>query len=142
MEDETIIGIIPSNKIDKNTEIIDYKNALIAPAFIDLQLYGAHKRLLSAYPDAESVKAIYEYSKAGGASHCMPTVGTSTYETIFKCIDAIKDYWKNGGEGVLGLHVEGPWISKEKRGAHNADWIFSPTIQQAKELIGLWKRCN
>ena len=35
----------------------------------------------------------------------------------------------------MGLHVEGPWISKEKRGAHNADWIFSPTIEQAKELL-------
>ena len=125
-----------------DTEIIDFKNALIAPAFIDLQLYGAHKRLLIAYPDAESVKAIYDYSKAGGASHCMPTVSTNTYEVIFKCIDAVKDYWNAGGQGVLGLHVEGPWISKEKRGAHNADWIFSPTIQQAKRIIRLWKRCN
>ena len=58
-----------------------------------MQLYGAHKKLLSAYPDAESVKAIYDYSKAGGASHCMPTVSTNTYEVIFKCIDAVKDYW-------------------------------------------------
>lgn len=135
VKDQVITEIIPLNKINKDTEIIDYTNALIAPAFIDLQLYGAHKRLLTAYPDAESVKAIYDYSKAGGASHCMPTVSTNTYETIFKCIDAIKNYWNAGGPGVLGLHVEGPWISKEKRGAHNADWIFSPTMQQATELL-------
>ncbi|MEP6683180.1 MAG: N-acetylglucosamine-6-phosphate deacetylase [Parafilimonas sp.] len=135
VKDDVITEIIPSNKIDANAEVVDYKNALIAPAFIDLQLYGAHKRLLTAYPDAESVKAIYDYSKAGGASHCMPTVSTNTYETIFKCIDAVKDYWNAGGQGVLGLHVEGPWINKEKRGAHNAEWIFSPTIQQAKELL-------
>lgn len=135
VKDDVIIEITPSNKINTDAEIFDFKNALIAPAFIDLQLYGAHKRLLTAYPDAESVKAIYDYSKAGGASHCMPTVSTNTYETIFKCIDAVKSYWNVGGHGILGLHVEGPWISKEKRGAHNAEWIFSPTIDQAKELL-------
>lgn len=135
VKDNVIEEIIPSNKISFDSDATDFKNATIAPAFIDIQLYGAHKRLLSVYSDAESVKAIYDYSKAGGASHCMPTVSTNTYEVIFKCIDAVKDYWKQNGKGVLGLHVEGPWISKEKRGAHNADWIFSPTIQQAKELL-------
>jgi N-acetylglucosamine-6-phosphate deacetylase len=139
VKDDVIVEIIASNQVNNDTEIIDLKNALIAPAFIDLQLYGAHKRLLAVYQDADSVKAIYDYSKAGGCSHCMPTVATNTYETIFKCIDAIKDYWKAGGPGVLGLHVEGPWISKEKRGAHRAEWIFSPTIDQVKELVDYGK---
>jgi N-acetylglucosamine-6-phosphate deacetylase len=139
VKDDTIVDIVSSTNIDSNIQIVDFKNAIIAPALIDLQLYGADKRLLAVFPDAESVKAIYDYSKAGGCSHCMPTVATNTYETIFKCIDAIKDYWNAGGIGVLGLHVEGPWISKEKRGAHNAEWIFSPTIQQAKELLDYGK---
>ena len=138
IENDIIIDIKPAAECNNN-DVVDYKQALIAPAFIDLQLYGAHKRLLSAYPDAESVKAIYDYSKAGGASHCMPTVGTSTYPTIFKCIDAIKHYWNAGGQGVLGLHVEGPWINAIKRGAHNIDWIFSPTIEQVKELLDYGK---
>jgi len=135
VKDGIITEILPAEKIDSASEIIHHKNSLIAPAFIDLQLYGAHNRLLSAYPDKETVKAIYEYSKGGGASHCMPTVGTSTYNTIFECIDAIREHWNADGPGVLGLHVEGPWISKEKRGAHNAEWIFSPTVEQAKELL-------
>lgn len=135
VKENVIEEIIPADKVNPDSEVTNFKNAVIAPAFIDLQLYGAHKRLLSVYPDAETVKAIYDYSKAGGASHCMPTVSTNTYEVIFKCVNAVKDYWKQNGKGVLGLHVEGPWISKEKRGAHNADWIFSPTIEQAKELL-------
>lgn len=137
--DNVITGIHPVMDMPADAEVIDFKNALIAPAFIDIQLYGAHKRLLSAYPDAETVKAIYAYSKAGGCSHCMPTVATHTYETIFKCIDAVRDYWNAGGAGVLGLHVEGPWINQAKRGAHNPGWIFSPSTQQAKELLGYGK---
>ncbi len=136
VDDGIVDALIPQKEIrNNNTDIIDYKNSLIAPAFIDIQLYGANKRLLSAYPDATTLKAIYEYSKAGGCCACMPTVATHTYETIFKCIDAIKNYWNAGGEGILGLHVEGPWINTAKRGAHNPEWIFAPTVEQAKELL-------
>src|SRR5690242_10609710 len=99
VKDNVIEDIIPANKIHSGSEVSDFKNAIIAPAFIDLQLYGAHKRLLSVCPDAETVKAIYDYCKAGGASHCMPTVSTNTYEVIFKCIDAVRDYWKQNGKG-------------------------------------------
>ena len=104
-----------------------------------MQLYGANNRLLAVYPDVQTVADIVHYCKRGGAAWCMPTVATNTYEVIFKCIDAIREYWNNNGKGALGLHVEGPWISMERRGAHNPDWIFSPTIEQVKELIDYGK---
>lgn len=138
-EDGIIEDIIAAANIDDRANFTDFGKAIIAPAFIDLQLYGAAGKLLAVYPDAATVQAIYEYSKSGGAAWCMPTVATHPYEIIFKCIDAVKDYWSNGGKGVLGLHVEGPWISKTKRGAHKEEWIFSPTIQQAKELLDYGK---
>jgi len=133
--DGIIESVVPLVSIEEGIDLVDFGTGYIVPAFIDLQLYGAHGRLLSEYPDAATVAAIVDYCRSGGAKYCMPTVGTNTYEVIFKCIDAVRDYWKQGGEGVLGLHVEGPWISKTKRGAHNADWIFSPSVNQVKELI-------
>ncbi len=131
--------VMPASSVHEDAEVIDFGDALIAPAFIDLQLYGAHGRLLAVYPDAVTVAAIYNYCLNGGAAYCMPTVATHPYKIIFNCIDAIKSYWSQNGKGVLGLHVEGPWISAAKRGAHNEEWISVPTIEQAKELLGYGK---
>lgn len=137
--DNKIESVLPAVAVADDVKVIDYGEAIITAPFIDLQLYGAYGRLLSLYPDAFTLSEIYRYSKSGGAAYCMPTVATNTYETIFACIDAVKAYWQQGGKGVLGLHVEGPWINKEKKGAHNPDWIFSPTPEQAKQLLDYGK---
>jgi N-acetylglucosamine-6-phosphate deacetylase len=135
VNDGTIETVGRASIINEEAEVVDLGDVLIAPAFIDLQLYGAHGRLLAVYPDEVTVTAIYNYCLSGGAAYCMPTVATHPYEIIFQCVDAIKKYWSQNGKGVLGLHVEGPWISYAKRGAHNEEWIFSPTVEQAKELL-------
>jgi N-acetylglucosamine-6-phosphate deacetylase len=54
---------------------------------------------------------------------------------FYKCIDAVRAYWKEGGEGVLGLHIEGPWINPIKRGAHIESLIHSPTVNEVSELL-------
>jgi N-acetylglucosamine-6-phosphate deacetylase len=55
---------------------------------------------------------------------------------VFKsCIDAIRAYWKEGGEGCLGLHVEGPWIHPAKKGAHLEAFIVRGTRENAAELL-------
>ena len=116
-------------------DVVNLGEAILAPAYMDIQLYGAYDRLLAILPDAATVEAIYNYSKVGGAAYCMPTVATNAYETIFKCIDAVRDYLNQGGKGVLGLHAEGPWLNPLKKGAHIEELIFSPTLAQAKELV-------
>lgn len=139
VKDDLIEKLLPVAEIASHKEVTDLGDVLLAPAFIDIQLYGAYGRLLSVFPDAETVAGIAKYCMDGGAAWCLPTVATNPYETIFGCVDAIKDYWKQGGEGVIGLHVEGPWLNSIKRGAHREAWIFSPSVEQAKELLDYGK---
>lgn len=128
--------VIHAKDIDKDAfDVYDYGNATLTPAFIDIQLYGANNRLLAVMPDSKTVEEIYRYSLQGGAAWCMPTVATHPYEIIFACIDAVKNYWLQDGKGVLGLHVEGPWISKAKRGAHKEDWIVKPSDEEVKKML-------
>ncbi|CAN5840289.1 N-acetylglucosamine-6-phosphate deacetylase [soil metagenome] len=139
VKDDIIEKLLPISEIASGEQITDLGDVLLAPAFIDIQLYGAQGRLLAIYPDAETVAEIAKYCMDGGAAWCLPTIATNPYKTIFECIDAIRSYWKQGGKGVIGLHVEGPWLNPAKRGAHREEWIFSPTAEQAKELLDYGK---
>ncbi|WP_447640655.1 MULTISPECIES: N-acetylglucosamine-6-phosphate deacetylase [Chitinophagaceae] len=134
-----IIDVQPISNYNNETIVTLGEDALLAPAFLDIQLYGAHGRLLSVFPDRETVEAIYQYSKNGGAAYSMPTVATNSYPVFFQCIDAVRNYWEAGGKGILGLQIEGPWISKAKKGAHLEKYIFSPDIEQVKALLDYGK---
>lgn len=133
IENNRIKEVVPASSVKEPFQ--HFSNAFIAPAFIDLQIYGAGEKLFAVYPEKDALARLVAYCRRGGAAYCMPTVATHPYETFFKCIDAIRAYWKDGGTGVLGLHIEGPWISAAKRGAHAEACIHTPTIKQVKDLL-------
>ncbi len=131
-----ITEIKPASSNSSEGEIV---YDIIAPAFIDIQIYGAYGKLFSVYPDTDSLHKLYAYCTAGGASHFQPTVATNSYDVFYKCIDAVRAYWKDGGKGCLGLHIEGPWINQQKRGAHTGSFIHSPGIAEVKALLDYGK---
>ena len=115
--------------------VIDFNNDLMVPGFIDLQLYGGNGQLFSDRLSMESLQATYDYSLAGGATSILPTVATNSFEVIFKAIDAIKAYQSQQLPGVLGMHLEGPFINPLKKGAHLEKHIVSPTLDIAKRIV-------
>lgn len=133
--DDVIKQVMALSSLPSTIPVQGFSKCLISPAFIDLQIYGASDRLLAVYPDVESLKFLYEYCKKGGAAFCMPTVATNKKEVFSSCIEAIRKYWEQGGKGILGLHIEGPWINPLKRGAHIEEFIHSPTMQEVRELL-------
>jgi N-acetylglucosamine-6-phosphate deacetylase len=117
----------------------DLQGGILVPAFIDIQLYGGNGFLFGEHPTVEALEATVEYSRKGGASLILPTVATNSDDVVFSAIEAVRMYWKNGGTGVAGLHLEGPFINPLKRGAHAADKIQEPTISNIRKLMDAGK---
>jgi N-acetylglucosamine-6-phosphate deacetylase len=130
-----IIGILPASEIPENTRLVELTGLTLAPSLVDLQIYGGNGKLFPYLLDTASLTAIYEYCRGGGAAHFMPTVPTSSWEVMLRSINAVKEYWEQGGIGVLGLHLEGPFMNPEKRGAHLLQYITTPTQQDIDRLL-------
>ena len=104
-----------------------------------MQIYGADEKLLSEFPTADTIQKIYDYCVASGTAYFQPTLATQSWEIIYKCIDAVRDYKAIGGKGCIGLHIEGPWINSLKKGAHATDYIHQPTLKEAQDLLDYGK---
>ncbi len=133
-ENGKVTEIMPTSQLPENIAAKKYEGFFV-PAFIDLQIYGAHKKLLAVYPDIETLSLMRAYCEKGGATQFLPTVATNTKEVIYKCIDAVRQYWQQEGKGVYGLHLEGPWLNAEKRGAHIKELIHPPVKEEVAELL-------
>lgn len=114
---------------------IDLNGGNLAPAFIDLQLYGGEGLLFSDHPSVASIQATYRYSLEGGAAYIQPTMATQSDDLIGKAIKAIAAYQAQGLPGVIGLHLEGPYINPVKRGAHREDLIQVPEKNKLQNLL-------
>lgn len=135
VNNNNIVDLLPRKDLPADIQEKYFADSLLAPAFIDLQIYGAYEKLFSVYPNVEALQLLNKFCNLSGTSYCMPTVATNTQEVFYKCIDAIREYWEMGGKGILGLHAEGPWINKEKKGAHIESLIHSPSLFEAKEFL-------
>ena len=134
IKDAKIESIIPRSGVE-SSKTKHFDNCFITAAFVDVQVYGASKKLLAAFPDAETLALMYKQFIGEGTCLFLPTLATNTLDVFKKGIDAVREYWKNNGKGVYGLHLEGPWINEIKRGAHVKEWIHSPTVNEVNDLL-------
>lgn len=127
-----IVDMVPATAIH---EPYTGQFPVMAPALMDIQIYGAYDRLLAVYPEVGSLERLYEYCKKGGAAYFQPTVATNSYEVFRSCVDAVRSYRQIGGKGCIGLHIEGPWINPAKKGAHIEKLIHVPSLEQVHSLL-------
>ena len=115
----------------------DVNNAIpfMIPALIDLQLYGGGGKLLSEFPKKETIEKIYQTCLEGGTGFFQPTIASQSIDVIYASIDAVKAYKAAGGKGCIGLHLEGPWIHTNKKGAHDASVIHAPDIEEVHSIL-------
>jgi N-acetylglucosamine-6-phosphate deacetylase len=134
-----IEAIISKAEVKSNEEVKHFNDCFIVPAFIDIQVYGAAKKLFAIFPEAETLQLMYEEFIRQGTCLFLPTLATNTIDVFKKGIDAVRAYWNQNGKGVFGLHLEGPWLNEAKRGAHLKEWIHSPTVEEVENLLDYGK---
>jgi len=123
------------------TEIIDLQGNYLAPGFVDLHVHGATGRdTMEASTDA--FRAICDFHASGGTTSLSLTTGTAPMDKLVEVLNAVRGC-RSSNDGIAGVHVEGPFISKAKCGAQRAEFIQEPSpagVQQLLEHADVIKR--
>src|SRR5258705_8593257 len=109
---------------DWPTEVMP-PGTVLAPGFIDLQVNGGGGVLLNDDPTPDAMRAIARAHRRYGITSCLPTLISDTGAKATAAIAAAK--LLDGSDGILGLHLEGPFISPSRPGIHRSDRILTAT---------------
>jgi N-acetylglucosamine-6-phosphate deacetylase len=130
-----VVGIVPQPDIPAGYRRQELSGYMLAPAFMDLQIYGGNGRLFSAELTTDALEAVYEYCLQGGCTQFLITMATNSIEKFLQGMEVAKNYKAGGGKGLLGVHLEGPYINPVKKGAHIAKFIKKPTLEEIQLLL-------
>lgn len=135
--DGHIARVCPRESLAADIEQRDMAGAIIAPGFIDLQLNGCGGVQFNDSLDALSIETLETMQRANEKSGCtsfLPTLITSSDALMKRAIETMRAYLQKHQHQALGLHLEGPWLSKAKKGTHDPALIRLPDAAMVQYL--------
>ena len=112
----------------------DLQGRLLLPGFIDVQVNGGGGLLFNDAPTVETLRGIAEAHRKYGTTGMLPTLITDTAEQMHAALTAVDEAIEQRIPGILGIHVEGPFLATARKGIHNADLFRQPDASDIEIL--------
>ena len=133
-KDEQIESIVAIDNLPQGIDHQHFEGALIAPGFIDIQVNGGGDVMFNNDITPQGIETICRAHRTRGTAYLLPTLISATPDNIQQALSATERGLKAKISGLLGVHLEGPWLNKEKRGAHDANLFYAPTVSQLDQF--------
>ncbi|MGE4610376.1 MAG: N-acetylglucosamine-6-phosphate deacetylase [Paracoccaceae bacterium] len=115
-----IAAIVPASDLPESASV-QRINKIVSPGFFDIQINGGGDVLFNTSPNREGLSRIAAAHAATGTLHWLPTAITDSPDVLSAACDAVQQ--SIGQFGIAGIHIEGPHIAVERKGAHKNHWI-------------------
>jgi N-acetylglucosamine-6-phosphate deacetylase len=120
IEQGRILAVLPAQDARcRAAERYDLGGGLLLPGFIDLQVNGGGGVLFNDAPSVESIRAIGAAHRRFGTTAFLPTLISADLDIVARAITAVRGAIAAGAPGVLGIHIEGPFLNAARKGVHD-----------------------
>jgi N-acetylglucosamine-6-phosphate deacetylase len=119
--------------------IYDLKGNRLVPGFIDTQVNGGGGVLFNDDPSVDSIVEIGRAHRRYGTTGFLPTLISDDLEVVVKAVHAVQKAIEIGVPGVLGIHIEGPFLNEERKGVHDVTklrWLDEDQLGLLTSLDG------
>jgi N-acetylglucosamine-6-phosphate deacetylase len=118
--EDGLIQTVSAGDVPIGAEMVDLEGRFLVPGFIDTQVNGGGDRLFNDDPSVETIAAIGRAHRQFGTTGFFPTLISDDTAKINAAMDAARTAIAAGVPGVLGVHIEGPFLNPAKKGIHDA----------------------
>lgn len=133
-----IVAIQPNHlPVPEGYERLDRSGKMLSAGLIDAQVYGGGGALFSTHPTLDTLENLYTFNRRHGTVGVYPTLPTQSEAMMIQAIEAVRQFQSKYPDALLGLHLEGPFLNAEKKGAHPADLIQQPTAEKLRHWFEL-----
>jgi N-acetylglucosamine-6-phosphate deacetylase len=134
LEGDSIRALTRFEDRPRRCEQQELDGGVLAPGFVDWQINGGAGVLFNAKPTVEGIAAIAAAHRRAGVTGFLPTVVTDAPRVLRETLAAAGEAQKRV-PGSLGVHVEGPYIDRRRKGVHPAEFIRPMLDSDADALI-------
>ncbi|KQV62626.1 MULTISPECIES: N-acetylglucosamine-6-phosphate deacetylase [unclassified Caulobacter] len=121
IEDGKIAGVVDAREIPAGADRRDLAGGLLVPGYIDTQVNGGGGVLFNDSPTVEAIAAIGAAHRPYGTTGFLPTLISDDLSVVDQAMRATEAAIEQGVPGVLGVHIEGPFLNPKRKGIHDAD---------------------
>jgi N-acetylglucosamine-6-phosphate deacetylase len=129
VEDGHIVAVLHGDA-PTGADRIDLQGGWLAPGFIDLQVNGGGGVLFNNTPSVEGIATIGRAHRRFGTTGFLPTLISDDAEVMRRAIAATREAIAQGVPGVLGIHLEGPYLAPARKGTHDAGKFRVPDADE------------
>ena len=122
-----ITGLARMDDIPEGVEQFDLKGHTVSPGFIDLQLNGCGGVLLNSDISTQTLDIMHSANLRSGCTTFLPTLITCSDNDMHKAVKVVRHYTEQYPERTPGIHLEGPYLNKARKGIHNEQFIRKPS---------------
>lgn len=130
--DGRVDAICDAARVPADVTRHDLAGRILLPGFIDCQVNGGGGVLFNDQPGVAGIRAIGAAHRRFGTTGFLPTLISDVPEKMPIAIAAVDAAIAQGVPGVLGIHLEGPFISRERKGVHAAAFLHSPDADELR----------
>ena len=135
VHDGQIEEICPEDQLSRNgLDVRDLGGMLLLPGFIDVQVNGGGGILFNEHTDVGGIRSIAEAHYQYGTTGFLPTLISDELDVVERALRASERAIDEGIPGVLGVHIEGPFLNPERRGVHDQNKLRRLTAETVASL--------
>ena len=137
IEGGRIAAILPAAEIPAGAPVHDLGGQMLVPGFIDTQVNGGGGVLFNDSPTVDAIAAIGAAHRAFGTTGFLPTLISDDLDVVRRGVAAVDAAIAAGVPGVLGIHIEGPFLNPERKGIHDEAKIRTLDDEGFAAITGL-----